>query len=67
VALGVAVGYPRWEGRLLWNKARCQYSITMVTYNQGGQSYRARAAKVSIIRFSHSNWTALKTLSLELL
>jgi hypothetical protein len=33
----------------------------------GGQSYRARAAKVSIIRFSHSNWTALKTLSLELL
>ena len=30
-------------------------------------TYRARAAKVSMIRFSHSNCTALKTLSLELL
>lgn len=30
-------------------------------------AYRASAAKVSIIRLSHSNWTALKTLWLELL
>jgi hypothetical protein len=49
------------NGALRGLRGRCNISSV------GGSVARASAAKVSIIRLSHSNWTALKTLWLELL